>query len=111
MATGGFSNDIRFRKLQNPGLDESVGSTNHRSATSEGLVAALKIGAAPVHLSWIQMGPWGCVDEAGYGRGARFASYGIYAAGILIDPATGKRIIIVYNIEKIIISIDILLRS
>ena len=93
LATGGFANDIRFRMLQNPGLDESISSTNHRGATAEGLVAALRIGAAPIHLSWIQMGPWGCADEAGYGQGARFASYSVYPAGILIDPATGCRIV------------------
>jgi len=93
LATGGFGNDIRFRALQNPVLDESIGSTNHRGATAEGLVAALKINAAPVHLSWIQTGPWGCADEAGYGKGGRFASYSVYPAGILIDPATGCRIV------------------
>ena len=93
LATGGFGNDIRFRMLQNPGLNESVGSTNHRGTTAEGLVAALKLNAAPVHLSWIQMGPWACADEAGYGRGARFASYSVYPTGILIDPGTGGRIV------------------
>jgi succinate dehydrogenase/fumarate reductase flavoprotein subunit len=79
--------------LQNPGLDASVGSTNHRGATAEGLLAALAINAAPVHLSWIQLGPWGCADESGYGKGARFASYSVYPAGILVDPATGCRIV------------------
>lgn len=93
LATGGFGNDVHFRKLQNPRLDESIGSTNHRGATSEGLVAALKINAAPVHLSWIQTGPWCCADESGYGIAARFASYCVYPAGILIDPATGQRIV------------------
>ena len=58
LATGGFGSDVPFRKIQNPRLDESIGSTNHRGATSEGLVAALEINAAPVHLSWIQTGPW-----------------------------------------------------
>jgi len=93
LASGGFGSDIGFRSLQNPRLDESVGSTNHRRATSEGLVAALKIGAAPVHLSWIQTGPWACADESGYGKGARFASYSVFPGGILVDPATGRRIV------------------
>ena len=93
LATGGFGSDIQFRMIQNPGLDESVGSTNHRGATAEGLIAALEIRAAPVHLSWIQLGPWGCADEKGYGRGASFASYGVYPFGILIDPGTGQRIV------------------
>jgi flavocytochrome c len=93
LATGGFGNDVQFRTLQNPSLNASIGSTNHRGAEAEGLVAALKIAAAPIHLSWIQLGPWGCADETGYGRGASFASYSVYPAGILVDPATGCRIV------------------
>ncbi len=93
LATGGFGNDVAFRCLQNPSLDDAIGTTNHRGATAEGLISALKISAAPVHLSWIQLGPWGCPDESGYGRGASFASYGVYPSGILIDPATGRRIV------------------
>jgi flavocytochrome c len=93
LATGGFARDVEFRKLQNPRLDASVGSTNHQGATAEGLIAALHIKAAPVHLSWIQTGPWGCADEPGYGKGARFASYSVYPGGILVDPATGCRIV------------------
>lgn len=93
LATGGFGGDVLFRSLQNPELSAAVGSTNHRGATAEGLLAALAVQAVPLHLSWIQLGPWGCADEAGYGRGGRFASYSVYPAGILIDPATGKRIV------------------
>jgi len=93
LATGGFGSDVRFRSIQNPALNESVGSTNHRGATAEGLIAALKIGAAPVHLSWIQLGPWACADEAGYGRASSFASYSVYPSGILVDPDTGDRIV------------------
>jgi flavocytochrome c len=93
LATGGFANDVGFRVLQDPGLDAAIESTNHRGATAEGLLAALRIGALPVHLSWIQTGPWGCPDEVGYGRGASFASYAVYPAGIVVDPATGSRIV------------------
>lgn len=93
LATGGFANDIRFRELQNPFLNESVASTNHRGATAEGLIAALDIGAVPIHLSWIQSGPWGCADESGYGRGGRFASYSVYPSGIVVDPVSGCRIV------------------
>lgn len=92
LATGGFVNDVQFRMIQNHSLDESVASTNHRGATAEGLIAALKLQAAPVQLSWIQLGPWGCADEKGYGWGANFACYGVYPAGIVVDPATGQRI-------------------
>ena len=93
LATGGFGNDIHFRMQQNPVLDEAVNSTNHQGATAEGLIAALKVKAVPVHLSWIQLGPWGCADEKGYGRGASFASYSVYPNGILVDPGTGQRIV------------------
>jgi flavocytochrome c len=93
LATGGYGNDLAFCKLQRPGLDESIQSTNQRGATAEGMVAALNFGALPVHLSWIQMGPWGCPDEKAYGKGARFASYSVFPAGILIDPATGCRFV------------------
>jgi flavocytochrome c len=93
LATGGFGNDIRFRSIHNPQLDDSVASTNHAGATAEGLIAALAVKAAPIHLSRIQLGPWGCVEEKRYGRGARFAAYSVYPAGILVDPATGRRIV------------------
>lgn len=93
IATGGFGQDVAFRMRQNPRLNDAVSSTNHKGATAEGLIAGLKIHALPVHLSWIQTGPWGCPDEIGYGRAARFASYSIYPAGIVVDPATGRRIV------------------
>ena len=93
LATGGFGSDLSFCRLQRPGLSQSIESTNHKGATAEGVIAALYKGALPVHLCWIQMGPWGCPDEKAYGVGGRFASYSVYPAGILIDPATGCRIL------------------
>lgn len=93
LATGGFGSDQMFRSKLHPGLDETIQSTNHKGATAEGLVAALSIKAFPVHLSWIQLGPWGCSDEKGYGKGGRFASYSVFPAGIMVNPATGCRIV------------------
>ncbi len=93
LATGGFGSDVAFRTCQVPRLDDTIGTTNHKGATAEGLTAALKIHAMPLHLSWIQLGPWGCADETGYGKGARFASYSVFPAGILVDPAFGSRIV------------------
>ena len=93
LATGGFANDHAFRATQHPGLGADFQTTNQRGATAEGLIAALGLQACPVHLSWIQLGPWGCVDERGYGKGGRFASYAVFPAGILVDPATGRRIV------------------
>jgi flavocytochrome c len=93
LATGGFGGDVAFRTCQAPRLDDTIGTTNHKGATAEGLVAALEAQAMPLHLSWIQLGPWGCADETGYGKGARFASYSVFPAGILVDPASGARIV------------------
>ncbi|MDT8377449.1 MAG: flavocytochrome c [Desulfotignum sp.] len=93
LATGGFSSDVAFRTCQAPRLDATIDTTNHKGATAEGLIAALGIHAMPLHLSWIQLGPWGCADETGYGKGARFASYSVFPAGILVDPASGARIV------------------
>ena len=93
LATGGFGSDVAFRSCHNPRLDETMQTTNHKGATAEGLVAALKIHAMPLHLSWMQLGPWGCAKEKGYGKGCRFASYSIFPAGILVNPETGNRIV------------------
>ena len=67
-ASGGFGSDVKFRTMQNPLLDASMDSTNHKGATGEGLATALRQGAAPVQLSWIQTGPWGCADEKATGE-------------------------------------------
>lgn len=91
LATGGFGADVAFRTAQDPRLDDSIRHTNQRGATAEGLSLALRLGAAPVHLSWIQLGPWGCADEKGYGRGASFASYALFPYGLVVDPQTGQR--------------------
>ena len=93
LATGGFGSDIGFRTAQNPRLDKSVGSTNHPGATAEGLIKALRLGAAPVHLSWIQLGPWACADEKSYGPGSSFVSYSVFPAGLAVDPQTGRRFV------------------
>ncbi|MCF8074673.1 MAG: flavocytochrome c [Desulfotignum sp.] len=93
LATGGFGSDVTFRTCLAPRLDDTIGTTNHKGATAEALIAALEIHAMPLHLSWIQLGPWGCADETGYGKGARFASYSVFPAGILVNPASGARIV------------------
>jgi flavocytochrome c len=92
LTTGGFANDIDFRTSQDPRLTREIMSTNKYSTTGEALREAIRIGAMPVQLSWIQLGPWACPDEKGYGIGPDFASYIAFPYGIVIDPATGKRI-------------------
>jgi len=93
LATGGFGNDIGFRSVQDPRLDHTVSTTNKYSTTAESLKEAMRIGAMPVHLSWIQLGPWSTPDEKGYGVGADFAAYIAFMYGIIVNPETGRRII------------------
>ncbi|MGD8293084.1 MAG: flavocytochrome c [Desulfobacterales bacterium] len=93
LATGGFANDIEMRTSQDPRLTRDIGSTNKFSTTGEALREALRIGALPVHLSWIQLGPWACPDEKGYGVGPDFASYIAFPYGVMVDPKTGRRFV------------------
>lgn len=93
LATGGFANDINLRTSQDPRLSPDIGSTNKFSTTGEALREALRIGAMPVHLSWIQLGPWASPDEIGYGMGPEFASYTAFPYGIMVDPKTGRRFV------------------
>jgi flavocytochrome c len=93
LACGGFARDVGFRMTQDPRLTAEFESTNHPGATAEGLVVALKCGATPVHLSWIQLGPWTSADEKGWGVGALFSLLMGYSHGILVDATTGKRFI------------------
>lgn len=91
LASGGYGADVAFRSVQDPRLDESVDTTNKPCGTAHGLITALRLGAAPVQLSRIQLGPWGCPDEKGFGAGPGFASYVAFPFGLVVDPATGKR--------------------
>jgi flavocytochrome c len=91
LATGGFGSDVAFRAVQDPRLNVEIDTTNRRSATAEALLEALRIGATPVHLSWIQLGPWASPDEKGYGVGPGFADYIAFLYGVVVDPRTGRR--------------------
>lgn len=93
LATGGFGADVAFRTVQDPRLTEEIDSTNKRSATAEAILEAMRIGATPVHLSCIQLGPWASPDEKGYGVGPGFADYIVFLYGLVIDPATGQRFV------------------
>ena len=93
LAAGGFGADIDFRRAQDPRLDAAVDTTNKTYATAEVLQAALRCGAMPVHLSWIQLGPWTSSDEKGFGVGPNFASYAGQPYGMMVDPGTGRRFV------------------
>jgi len=93
LATGGFGADIAFRSAQDPRLGASVDTTNVRFATAEALIEGLRIGAMPVHLSHIQLGPWASPDEKGYGVGPRFGDYVAFQYGLVVSPDTSARIV------------------
>lgn len=93
LATGGFGRDVAFRTTQDPRLTGSIDSTNHLGATAEGLVVALQAGATPVHLSWIQLGPWASYDEKGWGVGSMFTLLAGFPYGVMVDANTGKRFV------------------
>lgn len=91
MATGGFSRNLSFRKMQDPQLDERLDSTNHPGATGEGLLSMLSIGGAPIQIDQIQLGPWCSPDEPGFGLVSQFNTIAGFPKGIMVDPRTGKR--------------------
>jgi flavocytochrome c len=93
LAAGGFGADIAFRSVQDPRLGPALDTTNKPSTTAEVLSMALKLGAAPVQLSHIQLGAWASPDEKGFGNGPLFADYIGLVYGILIDPSTGCRFV------------------
>lgn len=93
LATGGFASDIRFRLIHDPRLNKDIDTTNHTGATAEGLNAALAIGAAALHLDWIQLGPWASLDEKGWGVGSLFTMLAGFPYGIMVDANTGRRFV------------------
>lgn len=93
LATGGFSNDLVFRTIQNPMLSGDVDCTNQPGATAEALLEALSIGATPIQISWIQVGPWTSPDEKGFGRAPHFVQEVTASFGVWIELTTGKRFV------------------
>ena len=93
LATGGFGEDVRFRTIQDPRLDEKILTTNQPGATSEALREALRIGCTPLQLSWIQLGPWCSPDEKGMGIAAFFGQGCGAQYGLWIDTKTGRRFV------------------
>lgn len=91
LASGGFSRDVFFRNMQDPGIPVETDSTNQPGATAEVLLKAFDIGAVPVQVSWIQFGPWACPDEKGFGSASNFNINATFRYGISVNPKTGKR--------------------
>lgn len=93
MAAGGFAADVTYRSTQDPRLTAEINTTNHSGATGECLKEMLRVGANPVQLSWVQLGPWASPDEKGFGLAPIFAAYSAFTHGVMINPATGERFV------------------
>ncbi len=91
LASGGFSADKLYRKLQDPRLKYNQDATNHQGATAGALLEAFKIGALPIHIGWIQQGPWASPDERGFGVAPLLTQQGLFKFGIAVDVRNGKR--------------------
>lgn len=93
MASGGFAADVLYRSTQDPRLTEELATTNHSGATAECLKEMIRVGANPVQLSWIQLGPWASPDEKGFGLAPIFAAYSAFTHGVMINPETSERFV------------------
>lgn len=93
LASGGFGADVPFRSMHDPRLGPSIETTNRKTARAEALKETLRLGALPVHLSFIQLGPWASPDERGFGHGPMFSEYIVFQYGLVIDPHTGSRFV------------------
>ncbi len=93
VASGGFGSDVAFRQAQDPRLGSSMLSTNKPFATAEILKECIRIGANPIQLSHIQLGPWTSPDEIGFGAGPLFGDYVVLPYGLILDPETCNRFV------------------
>lgn len=90
LTSGGFSQDVPLRVIEDPRLTDKFGSTNQPGATGEALLAACQSGAMDLQMDWIQLGPWTSPDEKGFGFVPLFCEP-LVGYGLMVDPATGKR--------------------
>lgn len=93
LASGGFSRDKDFRSVQDPRLGGDIDSTNQPGATGEAMRAAFRVGAVPVQMAQIQLGPWASPDEGGFGVASMFNIQSGFRYGIMVGRATGKRFV------------------
>lgn len=93
VATGGFSRNIEFRRMQDPALDERLDSTNQPGATGEAMLAMFALGGAPVQIDQIQLGPWSSPDEKGFGLASQFNTIAGFPKGMMVDVRSGKRFV------------------
>ncbi|WP_297961375.1 flavocytochrome c [uncultured Campylobacter sp.] len=91
LAAGGYSSDKWFRAQQVPYLKDNIETVSQPGATAGALIAAMKLGANPLQLSWIQLNPYTNPSEKGFGTSALFSNHCANDYGLTVDPKTGKR--------------------
>jgi flavocytochrome c len=89
---GGFSQDVPYRMMQDPKLNEKLSSTNQPGATAELWRETSRIGCAQVQNDWIQCTPWNNPHEKGMGIGWTFSQSGAAEYGLWVST-TGKRFV------------------
>lgn len=89
-AAGGFVNDWRLCSMIDPKITKDTEGTNHPGATAGALFTLMRAGGVPVHIDYIQWGPWCSPDDKGIGMGADVCDY-LKQYGAAFDPKTGKR--------------------
>lgn len=65
LASGGFAANKEMRKLYNPSLIESLGTTNNPANVGDGITMAQEVGANLVGMEWIQCLPLGDPSTGG----------------------------------------------
>ena len=90
IAAGGFASNVGLRSAQDPTLTAEVPSTNMPGATGEALLEMFKVGAVPVHMAFIQTGPWASPDEGGFGYVSNYSIFN-FPHSISVDVQTGRR--------------------
>lgn len=92
VATGGFALNVGLRSAQDPTLTAEVPSTNLPVSTGEALLEMFRVGAVPVHMSYIQTGPWASPDEDGFGYVSNYSIYN-FPHSMTVDAKTGRRFV------------------
>lgn len=73
--------------------DRTLNPPTIPGATGEVLQNMLAIGALPIQLDQIQLGPWSSPDERGFGLVSQFNTIAGFPKGIMVDKRTGRRFV------------------
>lgn len=82
-----------YRK-ENSGVPQVYGARKGVVAATGGFSQnMLAIGALPIQLDQIQLGPWSSPDERGFGLVSQFNTIAGFPKGIMVDKRTGRRFV------------------